>query len=422
MNEESITREELDRNLLIFNENPYARVDISEYVGLELYKKNDLEVSATLRDIKKRRLLRKNIEKKFEEIDKNELEYESMSPLLEEYYVVTERTILESDIEAVRETIEKCKPEILKNEETLIETVVDMLVCKRLMGFWDFEYFMFELYNKSIEERRKFVSNIYRTIKLSKVNDKLKGDIFDNKYKAYLLFNDFYDREMVLVDSEDCLKKFKDFIQKHEKVVVKPANGAMGDNIRLLKIDDNKDILNLFENLRNEIGDFIIEELIIAGRDIKTLNPDSVNTVRLSTYFNGKNVYMHWPFMKIGRSGFFVDNGGAGGILVAIDEKTGKFISDGIDENCNRYVTHPDNGIVFKGYKLPDWEKALDLGKNIAMMAYKKIPEVRYIGWDITYTEEGKWIVIEGNSFTQFIGQQAPLGIGVKDRLDEIIF
>jgi hypothetical protein len=42
------------------------------------------------------------------------------------------------------------------------------------------------------------------------------------------------------------------------------------------------------------------------------------------------------------------------------------------------------------------------------------VSEARYIGWDLTRTEEGKWIIVEGNAKTQFFAQQMTRGRGIR--------
>ena len=133
-----------------------------------------------------------------------------------------------------------------------------------------------------------------------------------------------------------------------------------------------------------EHGAFTAEELIDAHESLRKLNPDSVNTVRICTYNDNGRYVVHNSFAKIGRAGSFVDNGGAGGILVNIDKESGVMDSDGIDENCSHYTSHPDTGVTFRGFEYPEWNKALET----ALKAAAKLPDVKYIGWDLTYTAE----------------------------------
>lgn len=173
----------------------------------------------------------------------------------------------------------------------------------------------------------------------------------------------------------------------------------------------------LFRGLRKEYDSFIVEELIQAHDTIRALNPDSVNTVRVITYFDGEKTIIHDTFMKVGKKGSFVDNGGAGGIFVSVNPETGVFKSAGCDENGIVYEKHPDTGITFNGYQLPDWQQA----RALAMELSTQVPGLNYIGWDFTYTKKKKWVIVEGNAKTQFFGQQCTTGVGLRKNVIETI-
>ncbi len=419
-NATGLSREDIDLNLSILNENPYTGIDLPQYAQLKMYDMDDDSLKDILAAVRKRRMLSRQISAQFKKIDSHRGEYKNVLPLISEYYVATKKTLLESDIDEFRETIEKCAPEILDDRHKLENTVVDMLVCKRLMGFWPFEYFMFKLQNKSVEERRKYVSNIDRTLKLSKVNDRIQSEFLDNKFLTYQVLKEFYKRDMILVESISDYTVFENFISKHKRFVKKPVNGAMSSGIGLVQVSEQEDPHELLKRLLDDVGSFEAEEVIVAHEGIKKLNPDSVNTVRLSTLYDNGDVHILWPWMKVGRAGSFVDNSGAGGMGVAIDMKTGFLMSDGMDEHGNSYDKHPDTGLEFMGYKLPEWEKALDFGKSISAALAERIEGIHFVGWDITYTENNEWVVVEGNAFPQFV-QQATYARGFKTELNQLI-
>lgn len=93
-------------------------------------------------------------------------------------------------------------------------------------------------------------------------------------------------------------------------------------------------------------GPLILEEHIKQNNKLASLHSNSLNTIRMITYLdNENNVTIHYPFIKIGQKGSFVDNGGAGGIIALIDSNTGKIITLGKDEKNNSYLEHPDTKI-----------------------------------------------------------------------------
>jgi len=301
------------------------------------------------------------------------------------------------------------------------EMAVDMHLMHQIWGFRPVEYRMFAFRDKPIEERLTFVSTSLKNDVLNVISPQEASDVLNNKYLTYKRVGDLYGREMVLYDGDNFSELLK-FVAERDAFVMKAPYDAMGTGVSLVKLPETpdakrKELSDLVKNRSAETGEFLAEELIEAHETISRLNPDSVNTVRICTYNNNGMFMTHDAFAKIGRAGSFVDNGGAGGIFVHIDAQTGRMDSDGIDEKCNRYTEHPDNGLIFRDYAFPEWEKALET----AVEAAKKIPEMRYIGWDLTYTKNERWIIVEGNARTQFLGQQATTGKGTLESFAELL-
>lgn len=131
-------------------------------------------------------------------------------------------------------------------------------------------------------------------------------------------------------------------------------------------------------------------------------NDSCINTVRLPCFYSNGKFHVLNPFLRTGRKGAVVDNAGAGGIFACLDEETGVVVTDGINESNRFYKSHPDSGIVYKGWQVPKWDELLNLAEQI----FKEcLPEHKYIGFDFALTDTG-WVLIEGN-WGQFVGQYA---------------
>ncbi len=162
---------------------------------------------------------------------------------------------------------------------------------------------------------------------------------------------------------------------------------------------------------------YVCEELIVQSSQMAALHPNSINTIRITTILtDNNNVVVFYPFLKVGQKGSFVDNAGSGGIIVQIDPNSGKLCSGGYDESNVRYAAHPDTGVIFNGYQLPEFSNAVSLAKKLALVR----PGCRYVGWDLAHTDKG-WVMVEGNSRGQFIGQQVCDKIGKKSEMDDIM-
>lgn len=285
-------------------------------------------------------------------------------------------------------------------------------------GYLPEEYICYDFINTSEEERKKFMSDQESIIFGYKMNDINAICILMNKYLTYKLYEDYYKRDLIRVKNRDDYHEYKNFIEKNKIFVEKESTGSCGRGIRLVSLKDNLiDEENYFNELIDAGVEVILEEPIYQDSYMAKLNKDSVNTVRIITMYGNEGIEPIFSFMKVGREGSFVDNGGAGGFFVSIDIEKGIFNTDAVNEKGERYEKHPDNGCPFKGFELPDWDKAINLCKEMA----SEFPIARCIGFDIAYNDKKEWIIVEANGLTQVIGPQSTMINGIKSKLDSYL-
>ena len=416
MEQTGMTKEEILDRMHALNELGIFKVISFVYDRYEIYKLNDEDAEDFLRLLARREELIAQLRESFKIIDAGHMTYDDVAEQLQEYEDITERIVPDSLVESSAEVLEPAYPGISEDKERLRHAAVDMESVRLLLRFNNTEYIMFDFLNKTLPERRTFINEEERAVVLNSINDMTQADNLDNKYMTYQYLSSYYGRDMIHISSPADYGKFKLFCDENYEFVRKLDFDSMGRGVVPYKAEG--DLKQLFRKLIDECPDgFICEGLIKAHPTIKALNPDSVNTVRLITYFDGEETHVQKCFMKIGQKGSFVDNGGAGGIFAAVNDEKGFFESNGIDEKGRRYDTHPYTGITIKGYQLPAWDEALALGREIS----SKIPGFSYIGWDLTYTEDEEWIIVEGNSITQFLGQQSTRNLGAKKSLLDLV-
>ena len=293
----------------------------------------------------------------------------------------------------------------------------DIAYCKAVYDSMFKEYFFFNFRHKNFLERRKFVFNNKRQDYLYLLGEEEGQKILRDKYKTYIILKEFYKRDMIEIDSDKDFSVFESFVKKHSVFVKKPINLSFGKGISLVNSSDYKNMRTLFKELMKD-APVIIEEQIISDETMASLHPSSLNTVRIITYRDKHdNVYIHLPFIKIGRGGSFVDNGGAGGMFARVDEKTGVLITDAKDEMNIVYKNHPDTDIEIKGFQIPKWQEMVSLAKQAAL-AFDK---TRYIGFDVALSKDKGPVIVEGNGKTQFLGQQITDEIGKKKSFEKLI-
>ncbi len=288
----------------------------------------------------------------------------------------------------------------------------DMLFCCFGYGFTPDEYLCYELEGQPYEARKSFISDIDRFRMVYQLNDIKDLQIFGDKARTYEAFSRYYGRDAVGIAGERDYPAFERFVKEHPVFVRKNAFESMGRSVEKMDFaSSGLSMREFFESILSE-DQQILEELVVQSPTLAALHPSSVNTIRCISFLTKHGVEMPFWFMKIGQKGSFVDNGGAGGILVGIDGETGRLNTNGYDEFNTMYEKHPDTGIPFIGYQLPDWEQLRALCREIS----GRIPSIRYMGWDLAHTDHG-WIVIEGNSYSQMIGPQTVYKCGYKEKI-----
>ena len=372
-------------------------------------------------ELKKRKQAISEIQELIERVRKNTYAGNTISPEIQadidRIYELMRESLSEERIAEMAESV----PADASGNRVPKETAIDIHIMQQVWGYTPDEYNMFRFEDKTMAERLKFVSTALKNDVINEINPPEACDLLNNKYLTYKRLGVLFGREAVLYDGTN-LEELKEFVKGKDSIVIKSLYDSMGKGVKLIRLplDDTekqREIEKLADEHYESGGDFMVEELIAAHESIRKLNSTSVNTVRICTYNDNGTVVIHDSFAKIGREGSFVDNGGAGGIFAHIDINTGVVDSDGVDESGTRYTAHPDNGTVFKGYAFPEWDKALEIAKK----ASAAVPEMGYIGWDLTYTEDCRWIIVEGNARTQFLGQQAVSGIGTMDSFAKVL-
>ncbi|MBR1763566.1 MAG: hypothetical protein IJ731_09435 [Eubacterium sp.] len=404
-------RAELD---IIRKKQPFFTIGVNWYFDNGIYEldleKDNFEIDRRIQTTIWLWQLASRIREKLVAIEEGKLSYGAAEPEIEEYYQTVDSVLSNGKRDMLVENIKYLIPEVETDEKLKHDIALDMRVTELLLKFTPDEYVSFHFWGKSIMEKQSYVSSVMRAKVIQTLNPQHIKDMFNNKFSAYSALKEYYGRDIVLIDGENAKETFCDFCKKHSTFVKKNNYDALGRGVEKVEITPETDLDALYEELTEGGKLIILEELINANDEIKKLNRDSVNTVRIITYVKNYSAEVLSCFMKVGRAGSFIDNGGAGGILVHINKETGTLDSNGIDERGIIFENHPDNGYKFSGIQLPEWDKALKKAKEIAL----EIKDARFIGWDFTYTSDGEWIVVEGNALTQFFAQQATIGKGIK--------
>ncbi|MBS4538819.1 hypothetical protein GOQ27_10105 [Clostridium sp. D2Q-11] len=296
-------------------------------------------------------------------------------------------------------------------------------ICYELIRCWirertiPYYYFTGFLYRK---DNNRYLDHIsHKTaIKLkSKLNNSKDIDILENKLifqnyfsycnismprmlaysfnKNFFIFNKRYS-----VESYSYFKEVINTILQNSQIgsiFIKPLDGLGGKNTYKIKnIKEQEDQLKeLYKKI--ETQDFLFQETVIQNEVLSKVNPSSLNTVRIHTFYNEQGeIEIMSAMMKFGIKGGIVDNASSGGFMVPVDLESGRLLAKGFTPlklGGKEYTLHPDSRITLKGFEIPHFDKV----KEFVIKAGSYIPTLRLVGWDIGITDTGP-ILIEGNA------------------------
>ena len=227
--------------------------------------------------------------------------------------------------------------------------------------------------------------------KLSYDNTFQKKDIPTTVFK--ILNGNFYNDENTHVERKSA---FNQLNLLTESLILKPARiSGGGSNII---VDTAQNISSLLNSKAYLKGSYILQKLVIQQKLMAQFHPASLNTCRIMTARVDSNIVVLSAYMRMGRNSNRVDNGQAGGIMCRIGEN-GHLDDYAIDKISNRFDKHPDTGIKFKGFIIPNYKQA----KDFCLNHHKKFLRFTFISWDIGIRKDNSPVFIEFNPRHQAI-------------------
>ena len=259
-----------------------------------------------------------------------------------------------------------------ENNKSKLYIKIDLFLnfLKRGVGYTD--YFRGNYINLTEKEKDTFVTakSFYRL--LHTLNDYNYIGIFNNK----LIFNEFF-REYIKRDFINLKKatkeEFEHFLDNHKVVFAKDPLGEGGHGIKKIRVDEITNRDELYNELINN-KQFLLEEEIIQSKELNEINPNVVNSFRV--------------------------NQDASDVIGCTNDLYFSFAEDGtinsnvIDDYGNIYEKHPLTGKKFSDVKVADVKEAFEMCKKASL----EIQEVRYVGWDVAFAENGP-VIVEGNEY-----------------------
>ena len=147
-----------------------------------------------------------------------------------------------------------------------------------------------------------------------------------------------------------------------------------------------------FKSFLKGLNNFILTEYVKMHPDIEKLNPDSVNTIRVTVINeHGNDPIIPFAFLRIGtKNSGVTDNVGSGGMVCKINVETGQFYDGEMiqDHVFVKAPVHPDTKEKMEGV-IPNWE----LVKSGIIQVCHYIPELEWLGFDIANAPDSFCII-----------------------------
>jgi len=272
------------------------------------------------------------------------------------------------------------------------------------------EYLLYRLFDLTPEEQDQVPLMSFTTKQLSKkfnTNPEF-AKMLDDKARTNEFFSEFVRRPWC-VNTEVSLNNFKKTFAKSKKIIYKPIEGIGGHDICIFELN-NKNMVEVFSKLVM-MPKGVVEEYVIQHPEMNRLCPTSVNTLRIVTMSSktkpvtadGKYVDIAYGALRIGGGTDVVDNIHSGGMAASVDLATGELITDATNKQGDTFIVHPMTGAKIKGFKIPYFEEAIQMIKDICA----KDGVEGNLGWDICITETGP-ALIEANRYPGVVLLVAP--------------
>jgi hypothetical protein len=212
-----------------------------------------------------------------------------------------------------------------------------------------------------------------------------------------------------------CLAKIMDE-KGIDRAILKPRHGVQGKGIYFARRNGREIELRPASSPKGPPrgaadlpeGEFVIQEVIGQHPHLESMNPFSLNTIRVITLLTREGgVEFLAAMLRTSSARTAVANFSLGGVVVGVDLETGRLKDRGFQKTSpsEELRRHPLTGVVFEGFEVPYWKEV----KETAAQAQRVFSELKAIGWDLAVSPSGP-VMIEGNIEWGTTGIQATNG------------
>ena len=247
----------------------------------------------------------------------------------------------------------------------------------------------------------RFVSDdLFMPFILRTLNNESESNAFVHKGLYDILFKGVIERPRTIInningtffDSDMNPLGYKDavsLLQSEHSFIIKPTVGScMGRGVK--KVDTN---LTDIESLLLEYKEnFIAQQIVPQSEMTSVFNPSSLNTFRISTLNLNGVVSACTIMFRCGQGDSIVDNGGAGGLMIGVDQQ-GRLRNYAYNNKYDK-VERSYNGILFSDKSFEQVPMMVEMVKELHQRC---LPSMGFAGWDIALNNNNTPLMIEVN-------------------------
>jgi len=318
--------------------------------------------------------------------------------------------------------------EFIPDLKRLTDCFYSAIYCQQMYGSSFIEYGMYHFEKRTHAEKTEYVTWYNRYIYMAFLNRQKDLHLLDNKYEAYSMLKPYYKREAIAIGGWEDYEEFCRFAARHSSIFVKPINLELAEGVHRLAIESDTDLRATFSSLLDEAHNLtsqditrpidhrlILEEEIIQSAIMAKFNPHEMSLLRVTTILVKDKVHFFYPCIRIMTGDGISQHGEMYSVDALIDADSGIILTDGIEVRFT-IECHPITGTRIKGFAMPEWDSL----KTMLSEAARRLPTLRYIGWDVAHTDNG-WCIIEGNTNGELCMSQMCADHGLKQELEDLI-
>ncbi|GAA4482682.1 sugar-transfer associated ATP-grasp domain-containing protein [Microbacterium panaciterrae] len=288
----------------------------------------------------------------------------------------------------VGSVIERAREASAQHGKAVPAVVVDMLwsAGRHNVGFQDYIDYDFAILNRA--ERATYMTHPVSNQISERYAHPDYRHLFHDKIEFDETFSDFLRREWMVVKPGNA-DELRAFVERLGTVIVKTPMGQAGSGVFRYHAADVTDWNAFHADLLGQ-GRLLVEEVIKQHPDLAAVCPGTVNTTRVTAFFDGTTTHILAMAQKFGR-GEVSDQMSFGGFYTMLDDD-GHAVSAGYDSHGHVHELHPDSGFRIADFQLP----LIDEVKAFVDQVARVVPQVQYVGWDIVVGPDGP-VLVEGN-------------------------